>query len=322
MATTNSATELATVSDRADLKWTRERIELFKALLLGDKVSDAEMAMAIEICNRLGLDPFARQIYFIPRQSKLGDNWVTKLVPQVSIDGFRLVAERTGHYAGQLGPFWTADGKDWTDCWLSDKPPAAAKVGVLRPDFKEPLWAVARFSSYVQIGKDGKATKFWANMPELMISKVAEALALRRAFPNELSGVYTSEEMDQADNIPPTMQVTQTAAFVRPTNGLKPGETLDTTTGEVIDYGNPLVQTDEWVRACTDTGLSHEEAYELSEVVRSRKKLPHGEPFKADAFKDMLARLKTTDAGRPAKLEELRAVIKTHKDTAAKAVAS
>jgi phage recombination protein Bet len=172
--------ELTTINPN---EMTRDKIDLVKrTIAIG--ASDDELSMFVAICNKTQLDPFARQIYMIKRQGKQ--------TIQASIDGLRLVAQRSGEYAGQIGPYWCGKDGIWKDIWTDDAHPFAAKVGVLRRGFREPVFGIAKFKEYAVEGPQGF---MWNKMPSTMIAKCAEALALRKAFPQELSGIYSSEEM-------------------------------------------------------------------------------------------------------------------------------
>jgi len=169
--------------------WDEKQIAALKQIGL-DNAPKGELGVFLHYCQRTGLDPFARQIYMISRGGKY--------TIQASIDGLRIVAQRSGKYGGQTKTLWCGDDGVWKDVWLEKTPPTAAMVGVYVLGNEHPTYATAKFDSYA-VSYSGKLSGLWAKMPDLMIAKCAEALALRKAFPQDLSGVYTSEEMEQVD---------------------------------------------------------------------------------------------------------------------------
>lgn len=190
-----------------ELRFTQTQLDLLKTTI-AKGTTDDQFKLFCEVAQRTGLNPFAKQIYAVMRNTKDGDKWVPTMTIQTGVDGYRLIAQRTGEYAGQQGPFWCGEDGEWRDVWLSSKAPAAAKVGVLRHGFDEPVWGVATAASYMQTTRDGKPSGLWGTMPDVMIAKCAEVLALRKAFPQELSGMYADVEMEQAGEpmAPPIQQ--------------------------------------------------------------------------------------------------------------------
>lgn len=181
-------------------QWTPEQAAVLRQSGIKDQVTAAELSGFLHLCQRTGLDPFSRQIYLIGRYSKKDGRDV--YTPQTGIDGYRVIAQRvtaqTGGTYGYEDTVWCDPSGRWRDVWLADEPPAAAKVTVIRNGHR--FSAVATFREYVQTFPDGNPKGLWAKMPAGQIAKCAEALALRKAFPHDLAGVYTAEEMAQADN--------------------------------------------------------------------------------------------------------------------------
>ncbi len=165
---------------------TAEQVELIKTTV-AKGATDNELKLFLMVAKRSGLDPFTKQIHFVKRKTKFGEVGTI----QTGIDGFRAIGERSGTLAGIDDAVFDTE---------MENHPGKASVTVWRivNDIRVSFTASARWAEYAQPGSNGYKS-MWDKMPYLMLGKCAEALALRKAFPNDLSGLYTNEEMQQAE---------------------------------------------------------------------------------------------------------------------------
>lgn len=205
-----------------------------RAMLAQLGLSDApegDLILFSHVCQKAGLDPFRREIYMIGRNTqvtryeKVDPNdpesnqrkvtrWETVYTIQTGIQGFRKrareLAEEKGNRLGFEGPFWCGDDGGWREVWPEDKTPVAAKYVVFRDG--EPIPAVTHYAEYVQTVKvDGNTVpnSMWSKMPRNQIAKCAEALAIQRAYPDELSGLVLEDAVSDAITVDEAGEVQQ-----------------------------------------------------------------------------------------------------------------
>lgn len=169
--------------------------EVLKSVL-GSDLNDDELDFALINSQRTGLDIFSRQMHVWKQQGKL--------IMMTSIDGLRLVARRTGKYSGRSDIQWMGADGIWVDAWIQEGHPLAARCSVRHLDDQEPTTAVAlwaEFAQYTTTDNGRVLRNLWKSKPTVMIGKCAEAAALRAAFPAEMSGFYTEDEINTADDL-------------------------------------------------------------------------------------------------------------------------
>jgi len=188
--------------------WTPEQTQLISSTI-APGCSNDELRLFAYACQRTGLDPFSKQIYAIKRGGKM--------TIQAGIDGLRSIAERTGQLDGSE-TYWCGEDGVWADVWLGSKPPAAAKTIIHRKGSSHPFVGVARFADY------NAGQGLWSKMPAAMIAKCSESLALRKAFPADLSGVYSTDEMQQAEVEPVTVTAEPAPALTGPSKTFVAGQ--------------------------------------------------------------------------------------------------
>lgn len=171
---------------------------------LAPGATNQELTLFATVCRHLDLDPFGGHIYLIGRRQRVGPNqWAVVHKPQISVAGRRVLAERTGQLEGIQGPEWCSERRrdrggrkeplEWDELWDDDDlPPYAARCLVYRTGWKVPSNGTAKWTEFAVwegTGSDRRLSQFWQRAPSHMLGKVAEALALRRAFPEVQAAV-------------------------------------------------------------------------------------------------------------------------------------
>lgn len=257
--------------------WTPEQVALIKKTI-AHNATDDELKMFLQYAAKTGLDPLSRQIYFNKRGGKA--------VFVTSIDGYRLIAARTGEHAG-------------TDDTVFDneKEPNKATTTVYRivQGQKVAFTASARWDEYCPT--EG-ADHMWQKMPCTMLGKCSEGLALRKAFPNELSGTYTKEEMDQAGDEPVLVQKPQVS---RPQhNSLSSINKSPVTESKAVHIVSPPVTDAQkkmvWAKIKNELKLSDDEA---KTFLRSTTHKEHSLEWTKDDLEKVLSKIEGIKASNP-----------------------
>lgn len=177
-----------------ELGWSKADLKMIWTKLPPGTPLDEAYAF-LSRAKSLGLDPMSGQIILQTHTMKGGEIRYTIIV---GIDGYRSMAIRTGLYA---------PGDDTKFEYNQDGALRSATVFVKRYHPDSGVWnqfsATAFFDEYCvtyydSTSRERKPTQMWAKMGHTMLEKCAEAKALRRGFPETLSGLYTAEELAQS----------------------------------------------------------------------------------------------------------------------------
>lgn len=186
------------------VQWSRDEVETIRRTV-ADKATPEELKMFLHLASAYGLDPFARDIWFV----KMGEGSREKPLIMTSRDGYLKIANRDPHFEGMdadvvySGDSFrkTPGGVEHVYGAKDRGAPIGAYAIVYRDDRKIPVYAYAPFKDY------GGRTSVWRQYPHAMILKVAEAMALKRAF--SISGLVTREEMDEGNEPAPVVSYSE-----------------------------------------------------------------------------------------------------------------
>lgn len=263
------------------MKFTEEELIAFRTEY-AKGATDSQFSAFISECEARLLRPGVHLVFQIRRAKEYDSTtgahiWISKGYWITTIAALRLIAQRTGEYLGQGVEEYVYLDSEGNPTIKSDIPlpdpsnrslprePWVARAKVYRKGFTEPMIGTARFEAYAATRTvDNKLvlTDMWAKRGSEQLFKCSEALALRRSFPEEMSGLMLAEEIRDEEKpslepqvgtvtaalpeVPTVPKVDQTPAI--PTNNPRPGETA-----VVLEKSLPKISPDPVVSSPVET---------------------------------------------------------------------
>ena len=182
------------------IEFTQEQKQIIKNQFFPPSATKDEMIYCMNIAKNMGLNPITKEIFFVPRRSKVGNQWIEKIEPMLGRDSYIKVAHSTGKFGGMKTSSKIETVPNLVNGVWEQTSDLTATCEVYRIDTEIPFTVTVRYSEYVQKTKEGNPTKFWLEKPDTMLKKVAESQALRKAF--SINGAYSLDEMDTSGEEP------------------------------------------------------------------------------------------------------------------------
>jgi phage recombination protein Bet len=209
-------------------------------------LSEDQFRWFLNQCRERGMNPFAEPLHVEWQDGVDGGDPQLRIVTPAA--HFRAIARRTGRFKGVTQAMYCGPDGAWREVWAGDEPPHACKVGVRVSDDPEPITHVALWKEHARYlpRADGEAglrpAEFWGKMPCHMLAKCCEVAALRKAFGQQLDGLYAMEEMRPPDAGRPERQAGRRGPTPPRGGGRRPVPADDTIPNSAEEFDDVLAQ--------------------------------------------------------------------------------
>lgn len=157
------------------------------------------IVMAVDYCRARKLDILKKPCHIVPMRVSIPGTdkkeWRDVIMPGIA--EYRTTAMRTGHYAGMDDPEWGETIEhDFGGTTIMAPEYCTVRVYRLIDGKRDPFPHTEWFVEAAATKSNGELNSMWMRRKRGQLLKCAEAGALRKAFPEELGGEVTAEELE------------------------------------------------------------------------------------------------------------------------------